>query len=153
MVFLLQIYAPIDDNLSSYHRMLYVFCCPNQSCMHTGKEITILRWQAGEDFKLISDTKKEKGKKKGYLIEVVSEESLVTNLYIERSKSIVLKSCNSIHSIEEQKAKVEIDDMEEKIFSVKEYEYETKLWKDYIAKQKENEKLSPEERELEQVFV
>ena len=34
MRFLLQVYAPIDDNENAFHRTLYVFCCPNNECSY-----------------------------------------------------------------------------------------------------------------------
>ncbi|XP_078159261.1 uncharacterized protein LOC144554787 isoform X2 [Carex rostrata] len=33
--FVLQIYAPIDDKESTFHRTLYVFMCPSMKCLHS----------------------------------------------------------------------------------------------------------------------
>ncbi len=33
LMFLLQIYCPLDDNPSAFHRCLYVFCCRRRSCI------------------------------------------------------------------------------------------------------------------------
>ncbi len=36
MIFLLQIYCPLDDNPQAFHRSLYIFCCTKSSCFSKG---------------------------------------------------------------------------------------------------------------------
>ena len=49
LVFLLQIYAPLDANPKSFHRVIFVFMCVNAGC-HQGlstKPFVVLRCQLG----------------------------------------------------------------------------------------------------------
>ncbi len=46
--YLLQLYAPVDELVHAYHRVLYVFYCPNAKCAHSGKEVKVFRVQADD---------------------------------------------------------------------------------------------------------
>lgn len=48
MAFLAQVFAPIEDLLQSYNRILYVFACPEPKCAHSGKEAAVLRYQSAD---------------------------------------------------------------------------------------------------------
>lgn len=169
MVFMLQVYAPIDGNEETYHRMIYVFACAKPKCARSGKEVLVLRWQAGEEFKAAGAASKEEGKKmhavkaaavrkgkgeKVYVVDVVSEESEVTEVYIEKTRSIIARKCkyDAYEGIEEQKNKNATEDLEEikeRLLcdeSGKGFEHENKLWKSYLEKEQ-----LPEEAELESV--
>jgi len=148
MTFILQAYASIDENEEAYHRILYVFGCVKEKCAKTGKEVLVLRWQAKEDFEPIFTCAKEKGKK-AYIIDVISEESEATEIYVKKTRNIMKKECK--YEIEEQKNKIEdLEEIKEQLLNTKDsktFEYENKLWKNYLEKKQ----LTPEEAELEQV--
>ena len=39
MKFLLQVYAPLDEDENCFHRMLYLFICPNEKCYSKNKDL------------------------------------------------------------------------------------------------------------------
>lgn len=49
--FLLQLYAPVDDNENAFHRTIYVFCCKNDSCYKNESKfpLVVLRCQLGKN--------------------------------------------------------------------------------------------------------
>ena len=55
MMFLLQIYCPLDTPISAFHRALYVFCCKKAMCV-AGGNIICLRSQLGRINSLYPET-------------------------------------------------------------------------------------------------
>ena len=56
----MQLYAPIDEYPHAYHRVLYIFYCPNAKCARSGKEVKVFRSQAIKQTTLAIQPKPEK---------------------------------------------------------------------------------------------